>query len=65
MGLRVFPAAVAITDHFVVALAIGKAPDHPDVIRYWDPEDAQIHTDKVNAFLARFKPAFSIVKAPG
>jgi hypothetical protein len=58
-----FPAAVAITGHFVVALAIGKAPGRSDVVRYWDPADAQIHTKEVETFKQEFKPEFSIVKA--
>ncbi|WP_327694784.1 hypothetical protein [Streptomyces sp. NBC_00459] len=58
-----FPAAVAIVGHFVVALAIGKAPQRPDVVRYWDPADAQIHTVEVEAFKQQFEPEFSIAKA--
>jgi hypothetical protein len=59
-----FPQALAITGHFVVALAIGKANDgqQPDRIRYWEPGDAQIYTITVNEFGRRFAPEFGVAK---
>jgi hypothetical protein len=53
-----FPQATLINGHVVVALAIGKAdppakpdePAKPDLVRYWDPGDAQIHIVSLAAF---------------
>ncbi|TQJ46395.1 hypothetical protein OHU34_41770 [Streptomyces sp. NBC_00080] len=59
---QMFPAAVAIDHHFVVALAIGKALGQPDAVRYWDPADAQIHTVTVDQFRQNFNPEFSVTR---
>ena len=57
-----FPQALAITGHFVVALAIGRAASKPEKIRYWDPGDAQIHVELLKEFALNYRPEFGVIK---